>query len=72
MSEAFSLDLQEQIARINNQREQARKFAAEQHKLAAEAGKLERDHIYAPWLAIAAILGGVLGLATFVAGLFGR
>lgn len=72
MSEAYSLDLQEQIARINNQQEEARKFAAEQHKLAAEASKLDRDRFYAPWLAFAAMLGGVLGLATFVAHLFGR
>lgn len=50
------LDIQEQIERIDRLREEARKFATEQHKLAAEARKFGRD----PWfLLIGAIIAAV-------------
>lgn len=40
MSESADLDLKEQLARIDQAREEALKFSAEQHKLAAETLKL--------------------------------
>ncbi len=43
------------------------KLAAEQSKLQAEARKLERDRWLAPALAIAAVVGGLLGVASFIA-----
>jgi hypothetical protein len=75
------LDLREQIARIDramaeNQKFQAErekllaealKFEREREKLGAEARKLERDHWLAPALAIAAVIGGLLGVASFIA-----
>jgi hypothetical protein len=43
------------------------KFNAEQQKLLAEQLKLSRDRWLAPVLAIAAVVGGLLGVATFIA-----
>ena len=40
MNESADLDLKEQLARIDQAREEALKFSAEQHKLAAETLKL--------------------------------
>jgi hypothetical protein len=56
------LNLAEQIARIDRAQEETRKFVAEQHKLTAEASKLNRDRFLAPALALAATLGAI---ATF-------
>lgn len=60
------LNIRELLARIDRQREEAQKFAAEQHKLAAEtaeltaeAAKLRRDRLLAPILAAGA-LGGIV------------
>lgn len=68
------LGLREQIARIDRDlaesaklREEIRKFTAEQHKLDAEARKLDRDRWLAPALAIASVVGGLLGVASFIA-----
>lgn len=68
------IDLREQIVRIDRAiaeseklREESRKFIAEQHKLAAEAAKLDRERWLAPALAIAAVIGGLLGAASFIA-----
>jgi hypothetical protein len=54
--------------------EETRKFVAEQHKLmeeaykfTAETRKLDRDRWLAPALAIAAVVGGLLGTASFIA-----
>ena len=44
-----------------------RKFSAEMNKLAAEAQKFNRDRWLAPFLAIAAVIGGLLGTASFIA-----
>lgn len=49
MSEATTMDQQEQVARIERMQEETRKFVAEQHKLMAERGKLSRDIVLAPW-----------------------
>ena len=50
------LDLREQIARIDRQREETLKFTAEQHKLMAEERKFNRD----PWfLIIGAIIAAI-------------
>jgi hypothetical protein len=72
MSDLPPLDLREQIARIDRMRDESEKFKAEQQKLIAEAAKLNRDRLVAPWLAIASVVGGALGLATFMSRLLGR
>lgn len=59
--------LQRMIAETAKLNEETRKFVAEQHKLMAEAAKLNRDRWLAPLLAVAAVIGGLLGTATFVA-----
>ena len=51
------LNLREQIARIDRQREETQKFVAEQHKLMAEGRKFDRD----PWmLVVGAIVAGLV------------
>ena len=67
MSEATNLDMSEQIARVVRMQEETLKFVAEQHKLMAETAKLNRDRYLAPVLAIVTVIGGVLGLASFLA-----
>lgn len=49
------LDLADLVSRIERQQEETRKFAAEQHKLTAEAKKFGRD----PWFVLA---GAVVAL----------
>ena len=60
------LDLQEQLARVFRMNEETLKFTAEQHKLQAEAAKLERDRSYLPVTLVAALMGA--GAALFAAG----
>jgi ElaB/YqjD/DUF883 family membrane-anchored ribosome-binding protein len=43
------------------------KFVAEQRKLMAEAAKFDRERWWQPALAIAAVIGGLLGTAAFIA-----
>ena len=43
MSDGLTLDLREQIARIDRAREEAEKFSAEQRKLSSEATKLQAE-----------------------------
>ena len=66
------LNLREQLARIDNLREEALKFAAKQHKLAEEATKIRRDRWLAPALAVVSFLGAIGGLISVlrVAGVF--
>ena len=71
MSDVTDLNLREQIERIDRMREESDKFRAEQRKLMAEAAKLDRDRVMAPWLAAAAVIGGLLGLTSFIARLLG-
>jgi hypothetical protein len=61
------LDLREQIGRIDKMREETLKFTAEQHKLMAEAAKLGRDRLLAPWLAIVGLIGGLIAIASAIA-----
>ena len=75
---ADSLDLRAVLARIDRDlaesaklRGETEKFVAEQRKLAAEARKFDRERWLAPVLAIAAVVGGLLGAATFIARLMG-
>ena len=51
--------------------EENNKFVAEQRKLNAEASKLDRERWLAPVLAVAAMVGGLLGVATFIAKIIG-
>lgn len=59
-------DLEEQIGQIRRAREESEKFVAEQKKLMAEAMKLERDRMLAPWQI--ALSGMAAGAALFGAG----
>jgi hypothetical protein len=59
-------DLDEQIGRIRRAREESEKFVAKQRKLMAEAMKLERDRMLAPWQV--ALSGMAAGAAFFGAG----
>lgn len=70
-----SLALEQEVARLRHLREEADKFNAEQRRLTAEqnklaaeqlkltyeALKLDRDRFWSPWLAVAAICGGIGG-----------
>lgn len=62
------LDLRAEIARIDRDRaesqklqEEVRKFVAEQHKLSAEAAKLQRDRWLAPFVLTATLIGSLSG-----------
>jgi hypothetical protein len=61
------LDIDELISRIEGQQAETRKFVAARSKLQAEALKLNRDRRLAPVLAVAAVIGGLLGVASFIA-----
>ena len=61
------LDLRAVLARIDRDLDESDKLRAEQRKLTAEALKLTRDRWLAPLLAIAAVIGGILGVASFIA-----
>jgi hypothetical protein len=68
------LDLEALLGQIRLAREESEKFSAEQKKLIAEAikldaeaRKLDRERWFAPALAIAAVTGGLLGVASFIA-----
>lgn len=54
-------------AELQRMFEETKKFVAEAHKLEAEARKLDHDRWLAPALAIAAVIGGLLGVAAFIA-----
>jgi hypothetical protein len=62
----LTTDLEEQLGRIRRAREESEKFVAEQRKLTAEAMKLERDRMLAPWQI--ALSGMAAGAALFGAG----
>ena len=57
---ASPLDIQEQVARIERAQEETRKFVAEQHKLIAEAAKLERDRRLAPIILISGTVAALI------------
>ena len=68
-----SLDLQEQINRIDRMmaetqklQEEAIKLRREAMKLDAEALKLGRDRLLAPVLAVVGIIGGLVAVATLI------
>jgi len=61
-----TLDLREQITRIDRAMAESAKFAAEQRKLIAEAAKLDRDRWLAPLIAIGAGIGSLIGAASVV------
>jgi hypothetical protein len=54
------LDLRAEIARIDRDRAEAEKFAAEQRKLISESRKMDRDRWLAPLFLAASLLGGVI------------
>lgn len=57
------LDLRAELARINRDRAETAKFAAEQRKLISKSRKLDRDRLLAPWLAILGVIGGLITIA---------
>ncbi len=57
---ANPLDILEQVARIERSQEETRKFVAEQHKLIAEAAKLERDRRLAPIILISGTVAALI------------
>ena len=65
--QAIRARIDRDLAESSKLRAESEKFIAEQRKLIAEAMKLNRDRWLAPVLAIAAVVGGMLGVASFVA-----
>lgn len=70
------LNIEELIARIRKTQaetdklvEEGRKFAVEQHKLTAEAQKLQRDHGLAPWSMTIALVSAGAALAVAITAL---
>jgi uncharacterized protein YydD (DUF2326 family) len=62
------LDLRAELARIDRDRsetlklrEESEKFIAEQHKLLAEASKLNRDRWMAPYVLAVSLIGAIGG-----------
>ncbi|MFL5280777.1 MAG: hypothetical protein ACJ8AW_07195 [Rhodopila sp.] len=53
-------------------RNESEKFIAEQRKLMAESLKIDRQRRYAPALAVVSVVGGLLGVATFIARFLGH
>jgi hypothetical protein len=66
MSDVPDLNMETILAQLARAREETLKFTAEQHKLMAEAQKLERDRAILPWTVAATLLGA--GAALFAAG----
>ncbi|MCL2430097.1 MAG: hypothetical protein FWD12_12790 [Alphaproteobacteria bacterium] len=64
---ADSLDLREQITRIDRAIEVTRKFTAEQHKLQAEARKPERERMWFPWLQLLTLAASSAAIGAVVA-----
>jgi Synaptobrevin len=56
-----SLDLQEQIVRIDRAIAETHKLQNESDKFAAEARKMRREYWLAPILAIVTVIGGLVG-----------
>jgi hypothetical protein len=58
-----TLDMRAVLAEIDRDRIESQKFAAEQHRLMAEAAKRdERFNRYVmPWVPVAALIGGIGG-----------
>ena len=57
-----SLDIREQIVRIDRARAESEKFIAEQRKLIAVAFKFERDARVSRWQISVSVIGGAAGL----------
>ena len=55
-----SLDIQEQIARIDHAIAETHKFQAETNKLTAEGRKIRRDYWLAPLAIVSAVIVGIL------------
>ena len=55
-----TLDIQEQVARIERAQEETRRFVAEQHKLIAEAAELERAPRLAPIIVISGTIAALI------------
>ena len=65
--QAIHARIDRDLAESSKLRAESEKFVAEQRKLIAEALKLNRDRWLAPVLAIAAVVGGILGVSSFIA-----
>lgn len=66
--DSTGLSLRAEIARIDKDREETRKFSAEQHKLMREAEKFRAEETklwwdwrLAPWLIVSSVTAGVIG-----------
>lgn len=70
--DAILARIERDLAEAPKLRAETEKLVAEQRKLIAEAQKLTWDRWLAPSLAIAAVIGGLLGVASFIAHLIGR
>jgi hypothetical protein len=56
-----SLDYEEQLAQVRRAQEETRKFVAEQHKLMAEASKLDVERVIYPYALVLGFVGAILG-----------
>jgi hypothetical protein len=63
----LSLDLREQIARIDRARAESDKFVAEQRKLIAEALKFDKERWWFPWLQLLTVCVSSAAVAAVVA-----
>jgi hypothetical protein len=59
------LDIRAVIAKIDRDRAETQKLFEESIKFSAEARKISRDYFLAPVLAVAAVIGGLLGAISF-------
>ena len=71
MGEA-SLNLREQIVRVDRAIAETQKFQEQLTRLRAEGANYKRDRFLAPWLGLAGAIGGIIALVTFFLRLSGR
>jgi hypothetical protein len=70
--DAILAGIERDLAEAGKLRRDSEKFIAEQRKLISEASKLDRDRWFAPWLAIAGLIGGLVSIATLILHALGK
>jgi hypothetical protein len=65
---AILVQIDRNLAESGKLQAETNKLVAEQRKLMAEEKKLDRDRWLAPIAALVGVIGGALGIASFVAG----